>query len=781
MARLHPVLATSDQVLLPGALTRLQISHPDGVAAIDHHLEHNIALLVVPLSNPLGDGRAAIETPDPTDLAPTGCLAQVLRAVRLGDGTVRVLIEGTERARVLSPRLDPDAGLSASARLVPERIADPSRVETQVMQLKAGLKRLLEIDSKTAPALHRVAELSYTPSRLCDLVAANLTLTWEERLAVLEESLVDDRLNRVLVALGREHEFKTLGSQVERRVQGSMDVQQRQFYLREQIRELKQELGEAATPLDETEAMEARLREAGLPEAALEEALKELERLRRMHPDAAEYNVTRTWLEWLLSLPWQAAVAENRSLAHAQKVLDEDHYGLDKVKERILEFLAVRTLKPDGKGPILCFLGPPGVGKTSLGRSIARALDRPFQRVSLGGVKDEAEIRGHRRTYVGALPGRIIHAMKRAGVRNPVIVLDEIDKLGNDFRGDPSSALLEVLDPEQNNTFTDHYLDVPFDLSQVLFLCTANLADPIPSALHDRLEIIELPGYIQEEKREIARRHLLPRLREGHGLTEAQISVTPRAVDHIIETYTSEAGLRNLERELATLHRKAARRVVEGKKRGLKVDEPEQVRALLGPPKHFPELAGRTDPPGVAIGLAWTAAGGEILFIEASLVPGGKDLKLTGQLGNVMKESVEAALTLVRNRAAAFGVDPVMLNDNGLHVHVPAGAIPKDGPSAGIVMVTALVSLLSGRPVQNRLAMTGEVTLRGRVLPVGGVREKVVGARRAGITTLILPRQNAGDLEDVPQKLRDELTFHLVDNVDEVLALALGIDVSANA
>jgi ATP-dependent Lon protease len=493
-----------------------------------------------------------------------------------------------------------------------------------------------------------------------------------------------------------------------------------------------------------------------------------------MHPDAAEYTVTRTWLEWLASMPWKTVTEDHRDLHAAKAVLDEDHYGLEKVKDRILEYLAVRQLNPTGKGPVLCFIGPPGVGKTSLGRSIAKALGRSFQRVSLGGVKDEAEIRGHRRTYVGALPGRIVHAMKRAGTRNPVLVLDEIDKIGKDFRGDPSSALLEVLDPEQNHEFSDHYLDVAFDLSQVLFICTANLQDPIPAALHDRLEMLEIPGYIQEEKLQIVRRHLLSRLREAHGLSEKQITITNGAVQYIIESYTHEAGVRNLERRLASLHRKAARLFVEGRKRPLKVDEPASVTALLGPPRHFTELAERTDVPGVAIGLAWTESGGDILFIEVTgYASAGANLKLTGQLGDVMKESVEAALSFLRSRAESLGISPLVFKDSTLHVHVPAGGIPKDGPSAGVGMVTALASLLTGRCVRSHIAMTGEITLRGKVMPVGGIKEKVLAARRAGITEVILPRKNEPDLEDIPAQLRSELTYHFVDTVDEALALTL--------
>ncbi len=767
MRELLPLLTVPEPVLFPGMITRLQVNRPQDVAAVEHHLASG-RLLAVATELPAPGGDYA----EPR-FATAACTAKVLRSVRLGDGSVRVLIEGLARCTLSSPRPDPEAGALVTARRVREVVSDRARVDLLAAKLREELRAFIGDDPTRPPPLARLAELDLPPGRLADRVAANLTLAVEARLEYLAEPSVDRRLDRALVDLVRERELNRIDVEAHRKVQETMDRQQREYFLREKIRALQKELGESPERWDEAAELERKLREAGLPEAGLEEALRELERLRRMHPDAAEYTVTRTWLEWLASMPWNKLTEGEADIRRAAAVLDEDHFGLDKPKERILEYLAVRRLKPDGQGPVLCFLGPPGVGKTSLGRSIARALGRSFQRVSLGGVKDEAEIRGHRRTYVGALPGRIVHALKRAGTRNPVIVLDEIDKLGKDFRGDPASALLEVLDPEQNREFVDHYLDVPFDLSQVLFVCTANLADPIPAALHDRLEIIELPGYILEEKVQIARRHLLPRLRESHGLAEGQLTVTVPAVRHIIESYTQEAGVRNLERELAALHRKAARRFVEGRKRGMRVQTAEQVRALLGPPRHFTELAERMDRPGVAIGLAWTASGGDILFIEVTGYAGnGGGLKATGQLGGVMKESAEAALSLVRSRCEELGIDPGVFKDRSFHLHVPAGAIPKDGPSAGITMMVALASLLTGRRVRSCLAMTGEITLRGKVLPVGGIKEKVLAARRAGIREVVLPKRNETDLEDVPPQLRRDLVYHFVENVEDVLALA---------
>ena len=767
MPTLLPTLPIHETILLPGMIARMHIIRPAEVAAAELHLSSGRPLLALPLRVP------ELEQPLPGDFYEIGCTARILKAVRLGDGTIRVLIEGLQRARGASVRSDPDAGYTAAVRLLAPLIQDEAFVTNCADQLRQHLTELIAKDTALPPALKKLAGMDIAPGRLADQILSNLVVPRLERLALLAERVVDVRVDSVLLLLAREEGFREMESALNKRVQATTDKQQRDYYLRERIRALRQELGELPEEKDEATLMEQKLRESGMPEEALEEALRELNRMRRMHPDAAEYNVSRTWLEWLLSMPWSVRSDDNTTLKEAATILNEDHYGLEKVKDRILEYLAVRKLKPDGQGPVLCLLGPPGVGKTSLGRSVARALGRSFQRVSLGGVKDEAEIRGHRRTYVGALPGRVIHALKRAGTRNPVIILDEIDKLGKDFRGDPSAALLEVLDAEQNNAFVDHYLDVAFDLSEVLFICTANVSNTIPHALHDRLEIIEIAGYTLEEKLQIARRHLLPKLLDAHGLTEENLTISNRAVQHIIEAYTREAGVRSLERQISSINRKAARKVVEGRKRALRIDNALKVTALLGPPRHFIELIERTDLPGVAVGLAWTPSGGDILFIEATAFPDSGNLKLTGHLGEVMKESAQIALSLIRSRAVAMGIEPERFKDTGIHLHVPAGAIPKDGPSAGITMAIALTSLLTGHRVRSDIALTGELTLRGKVLPVGGIKEKILAARRAGVKTVILPRHNEVDLDDIPSTLRNDLTSHFVDNIDEVLPLAL--------
>jgi ATP-dependent Lon protease len=550
-----------------------------------------------------------------------------------------------------------------------------------------------------------------------------------------------------------------------------MDEGQREYQLREQLKTIRTELGEAAGPDADADSFNERIEALGMPDAPKAEALREVERMRRMHSDSAEYTIVRTWLETVCDVPWSTATTDTPDLQHAIRVLDEDHHGLDKVKERLIEYLAVRQLKPDGKGPLLCLVGPPGVGKTSLGMSIARALGRKFGRIALGGIKDETEVRGHRRTYVGALPGRILRALIRAGTRNPVLVLDEIDKVGNDFRGDPASALLEVLDPEQNHAFVDHYLDLDVDLSQVLFVATANLSDPIPPALHDRLEILEVPGYTEEDKLQIARRFLLPKLAIEHGLTPERIEIGTEALQRVIRDHTREAGVRDLQRQLARLHRKAARKFVEGRTKSIRVTD-SSVPRWLGPRKYVPETLERVDQPGVAVGLAWTAAGGDILFVEATRMPGKPGLKQTGSLGDVMKESAETALSWLRTHASDVGLDATAF-DAEFHVHVPAGAIPKDGPSAGVTLATALASICTGRKAKPGIAMTGEITLRGRVLPVGGIKEKVLAARRAGVHTVLLPARNQDDAEEIPADARKALTLRYVETVAEVLEAAL--------
>jgi ATP-dependent Lon protease len=610
------------------------------------------------------------------------------------------------------------------------------------------------------------------PARLTDMVASYLKIAVEESQDLLSTNDVRARLEKLIVILGREIELLELGHKIQSQVQTELNKNQREYYLRQQLKAIQKELGEGDARSSEIEDLEKKIEAAKMPEDARKAADKELDRLKMIPPESAEHTVVRTYLDWLVSLPWAASTDDNLDIKHARAVLDEDHFDLEKVKERILEFLAVRKLKSDTKGPILCFVGPPGTGKTSLGRSIARALGRKFVRLSLGGIRDEAEIRGHRRTYIGSLPGRMIQGLRNAGSNNPLFILDEVDKLGTDFRGDPASALLEVLDPEQNNAFVDHYLDVPFDLSKVLFLTTANVLDPIPPALRDRMEVLELPGYTEEEKLQIAERHLVPKQISENGLGNTKIEFTKEAVSEIIRSYTREAGLRNLEREIGRVCRKIARALTEGETAPERVT-PDMLHRFLGPRKFFSEAAERTQEPGVATGLAWTPNGGDILFIESTRMNGQKGVTITGSLGDVMKESAQAALSYVRSRAAQLGIAPDFFEKSDLHIHVPAGAIPKDGPSAGVTIAASLASLLSARPVRSDVAMTGEITLRGKVLPVGGVKEKVLAARRAGIKTVILPRRNESDLEDIPEEARKEMEFVFVDTVDEVLRHAL--------
>src|SRR5438876_2975548 len=719
---------------------------------------------------------ASDDAPGATGLYTVRTVVVIHKAFKQADGTLRLIIQGLERFRIVEIVQESPYLRARIEHIADDGDASPT-VEVEALARSAlGLFQKVVSLSPTLPdELANVAAAAEGASALADLIASSLpTLPTALKQELLETTAVKQRLERLLGALGKEAEVLELGSKIQSDVQSEMTKTQREYYLREQMKAIQKELGEADERTQEIEALRQRIEAAGMPEEAKGEALRELDRLAKMPPAAAEYTVARTYIDWLVSMPWQQATIDNVDIEAAKAVLDADHEGLEKVKDRILEYLAVKKIRPSGKDPILCFVGPPGVGKTSLGRSIARALGRKFHRISLGGMRDEAEIRGHRRTYIGALPGQIIQGLRRAESKNPVFMLDEIDKLGMDFRGDPASALLEVLDPEQNATFRDHYLDVPFDLSRVLFITTANVADTVPPALRDRMEIIELPGYTEEEKIYIGRKHLVPKQVKDHGMTEAEIRWADAALRLLVRNYTREAGLRNLEREIAAVTRKVAKRRVEGHREPVEVTG-ALVEELLGAPRyHVEELEERTRVPGVAVGLAWTPTGGDILFIEATRMKGKGSLTLTGQLGDVMKESAQAALSWVRSHTTGLEIAPDFWETSDLHVHVPAGAMPKDGPSAGITITTALVSLLMGRPVRPGLAMTGEVSLAGRVLPVGGIKEKVLAAHRAGIRTLILPKRNEKNLiEDVPTDVRGVMTIHLVDSVQGVVRLAL--------
>ncbi len=764
------LLPLRDTVLFPQAILPLAAGRAASLKLIEDAARGDRTIGVVTQRD------AAAEEPGESDLHRIGTLATIHKVVKQPDGTLRLVVQGIRRFRIveltqmrpyLVARVEDVGELPASGDLETEALVrNAATLFRQIVELSPLLP------DELAGAVQNVTE----PGRLADVIAASLpALSTEVKQELLETADVKARIQRVVAALTKEVEVLELGSKIQSQVESEMGKGQREYYLREQLKAIQKELGQTDDRTRELDELREKIDAAQMTEEAKKEALRELDRLGKMPPAAAEYTVARTYLDWLIALPWSKQTTDLLDLAAARAILDEDHWGLEKVKDRILEYLAVKSMRPAGKDPILCFVGPPGVGKTSLGRSIARALGRTFHRISLGGMRDEAEIRGHRRTYIGALPGQIIQGLRRAESKNPVFMLDEIDKLGMDFRGDPASALLEVLDPEQNVAFRDHYVDVAFDLSKILFITTANVLDTVPPALRDRMEIIELAGYTEEEKVGIARKHLLPKQAKDHGLVEGEhINWTDAALKLLVRGYTREAGLRNLEREIAAVTRKVAKRRVEGHTDAVEVTE-QVVGGFLGAPKFmFEELEERTRVPGVAVGLAWTAAGGDILFIEATRMKGSKTLTLTGQLGDVMKESAQAALSWARSHAMDLGIRSDYWETSDIHVHVPAGAIPKDGPSAGVTMVTALVSLMTQRPVRPNLAMTGEVTLSGRVLPVGGIKEKVLAAKRAGVKTLLLPRRNEKHLlEDVPQAAREGMTFHLMDSVEQVLDLAL--------
>jgi ATP-dependent Lon protease len=761
-----PVLPLKETVVFPDSATPLAIGQERSIKLIDDVVAGDRLLALVSVKD------SEVEQPGWDDLYGVGTAAIVHKLVKVPDGTLRILVQGVERIR-LEQRVQEDPYLVAEFTPVPDVVDETPELEALTRNVQTLYGRIVGLVPYLPAELQLAAANVDDPSTLSYLVASTLRLKTEEKQRLLELADVEERLHQLSRVLSRELEVLELGTKIQSQVQSEMEKGQREFFLRQQMKAIQEELGEGDPEQAELRELRERVESAELPEDVRKAVDRELARLERLPTAAAEYGVIRTYVDWILSLPWAQFTDDNLDLEHARGILDEDHYDLEKVKDRIIEYLAVAKLRNDVSGSILCFVGPPGVGKTSLGQSIARALERKFTRISVGGVRDESEIRGHRRTYIGAMPGTIIRALRDAESRNPVFLIDEIDKMGADFRGDPASAMLEVLDPEQHSGFRDHYLDLPFDLSKILFICTANQVETIPPPLLDRMDVIHLSGYTEDEKLGIARRYLVPKQLEAHGLADGQATFTEGALRTVIREYTREAGVRNLERQIAALCRKAARRVAEGKAKGTtRVDE-RRARTWLGPRRFAGELRKRTADPGVATGLAVTAIGGDVLFIEATGYPGRGRLKVTGQLGEVMQESAQAALSWVRSHSPSLGLDPEWFADHDIHVHVPAGAVPKDGPSAGITMVTAIVSLVSGRPVSEDVAMTGEVTLTGQVLGIGGVREKVLAAQRAGVSTVVLPRENEPDLEELPAETRKELAFVLTDHVDEVLAVAL--------
>ena len=762
-----PVLLLRDIVIFPYMIAPLFVGREKSKAAIDQSLSTNRMILLLTQKD------MEVEDPKREDVYDMGTVALIMRMLKLPDGRVRILAQGLVRARVES--FDDDGSLiSAQVAVVgePEKGEKTIEGEAMIRNVRSGLERATSLGKTIAPEVLIIASNVDEPGRLADLTASNLELKVPEAQEILEVVDPLQRLKRVYELLTRELELLDVQSKISTEAKGEMDKLQKQYFLRQQMKAIQKELGEGTETQEEVKIYQDKLRKLRVPDEVKEELEKQISRLGQMHPESAETAVVRTYLDWMFSLPWNKSTVDNLDLRKAKTILDDDHYGLEKVKERILEYLGVRKLSKTIKGPILCFVGPPGVGKTSLGKSIARALGRKFVRISLGGVHDEAEIRGHRRTYVGAMPGRIIQGIRRAGSTNPVFMMDEVDKVGADFRGDPSSALLEVLDPEQNDNFRDHYLGVPYDLSKVLFITTANLLDPIQPAFRDRMEVLELPGYTEEEKLQIAIRHLIPKQVAENALSAKLIHFTDGAIKKIIALYTREAGVRNLEREIASVCRKVARKAAEGRKTQTVVTA-QAIEKYLGPPKVFRDQLLRKSQVGVATGVAWTAVGGEILFVEATKMAGKGNLQLTGSLGDVMKESAHAALSYARTPAAEFGIDSRMFYQNDFHIHIPEGAIPKDGPSAGVTIATAFISVCTNNKVRCDVAMTGEITLRGNILPVGGVKEKVLAAQRAGVRTMIMPAENRKDLVDIPKKVIRNMEFIFVADVKEVLSRAL--------
>ena len=781
-----PVLPLRGVVVYPMMWLPLTIGQERSIRLVEDALPESRLIALVTSKD------ETLEEPSPDEVYQVGTVAQVHRVLRAPDGTIRLAVQGLERIRIKEWTQE-QPYLRARVEVLPEEVEENLETEALTRAVQDLFQRLVELDSRMPDELAVMASNVENARQLAYLVASSIRLGIEDAQKILEMDRIQEKLLLLIQLLNKEVEVMELGRKIQSEAQGEMERMQREFYLREQLKAIQKELGEEDEQAAEIRELEERIEAAGMPEEAKKEALRELNRMRRMPVQAAEYSVIKTYLDLMVSLPWQVTTPDNLDIEHARRVLDEDHYGLQEIKERILEYLAVRKLRAERKGEVteeeedlrdkirreregvvLCFVGPPGVGKTSLGISIARAMGRKFVRMALGGVRDEAEIRGFRRTYIGAMPGRIIQSLRRVGTKNPVFMLDEVDKLGRDFRGDPTSALLEVLDPEQNREFRDHYLDVPFDLSQVMFITTANVLDTIPQPLLDRMEVILLSSYTEDEKVKIAQGYLVPRQIKENGLHPEEVTFTEDALREIVRGYTREAGVRNLERQIGKVCRKIAAKIAAGEISGPTVVDAKDLTTYLGKRKYLSEeIVQRVQMPGVAIGVAWTMTGGDILFFEATKMPGSKGFILTGQLGPVMKESAQAALSYVRSRAEKLGIDPHFFDKMDIHLHIPAGAIPKDGPSAGVTMVTALASLLTNRPVKPDVGMTGEITLRGQVLPIGGLKEKVLAGARAGLTTIILPKRNEADLEDVPETVREQMNFVLVDTVDEVLEAAL--------
>ncbi|NLH48926.1 MAG: endopeptidase La [Myxococcales bacterium] len=760
-----PVLPLRNATLFPGTIAPMAVGRSFSLKALEA-ADHELGLLGV-----FTQFDPEVEEPTGADIHHMGVASKILKMADDRRGGKTVLLQGLYRVRVVR-----FTDLTPTMRVDLEYPEDIEEADAEMAALFTKIKEMAtEVITKN-PALpqeskHFIEEMD-RPGMLCDLVASHLSISVEDKITILETLDVKIRARRIAQMLSAELQMLETKRRIDQQVRGEMDKSQRDYYLRKQMEAIRRELGEEDSSEDEIDELRKKLKEANLPEEAFKTAEKEVKRLAHIPSSSPEYTVSKTYLDTILELPWSKFSEDHLDIKEAEKILNEDHYGLERVKRRILEYLAVRKLKPDVKGPILCLIGPPGVGKTSLGKSVARAMDRQFVRMSLGGIHDEAEIRGHRRTYIGALPGRIIQGIKKAGTANPVFMLDELDKVGKDFRGDPSSALLEVLDPEQNDTFVDNYLAIPYDLSRVLFIGTANVHDTIPGPLRDRMEVIDIPGYTQEEKKLIAKRHLIAEEMENHGLKPDSFKITDSALDVVIDKYTREAGVRNLKRNIAALCRGAAKRLASGEVKKVTIDK-RAVAAFLGAEKFFPEVAEATKVPGVATGMAWTPTGGDILFIETTMMKGKGNLILTGQLGEVMQESAKAAMSYLRSRSEEFGIDPKKFEEVDVHIHIPAGAIPKDGPSAGITLLAALASLFTGKRVNNDLAMTGEVTLRGQILPVGGIKEKVLAARRAGIKQVLLPEKNRRDIEEIPEDIRKGLTLHFIGNVADALKYAL--------